>query len=801
MNDGRRSPRTLSTPDRGPRSRPRTPRRTRTGARTSPAAPAADGGPTGRRLWDDLGAAVGKAVVGGDEPLRLVPSRCSPTATSSSRTSRAPARRCSPGRSPGPSTSGRPASRARRTCCRSTSPAPACSRAAGSASSPGPVFTNVLLVDEINRATPRTQSALLEAMQEHQVSIEGTTRPLPEPFVVLATQNPIEFEGTFALPQAQLDRFLVRVRLGYPDEDGERRIARRYQDAAEPLDAIEPVADGAAILALRDEVRPVRSPTRSRPTSSRSSGRPGRTRTSQLGREPAGDGRAVPRGAGRGGPRGPRRSSCRTTSRRSPRPVLAHRLVVDLDRSLRGATAESALAAILASMPAPPLAPPAAPRPDDRGLDRRTTGCRRPRPPPRPRLIADERARPRGGPPRPRRRVRRRPDRDRPRDRHPPARGVRAVWARVRAARRALHADARRRPDDVGRRDPDDDRGLEPEAPAARLAAGPTTTRRPGSSSASASSSIGEPGHRRPAQRLDARAVRARHPPLPRRRRAARRLTTSGPSTSPSATCSRAQAAVERARRPRTGSSSGRGRSRRPASSGPTGGAASTRPKAGLAEDPSRFAGVRPYAPGDPLRRIHARASARLGQPITKRFEPSRDREVLIALDVQTADGPAWEVAFDDDDVESLYVVAASLARALAGGAGGVRARRGRLHGRRDAVRERPGLVVGAGPGRAGARPARPAVRPRVGAVRAAARARPPDRPAGDDGPRPDRPRPDAVRAALRRLEAGGCRVVVIACGRDAVGDAARARSAGFSARPARLDGPWQTASALEVAS
>src|SRR6266567_8894707 len=77
---------------------------------------------------------------------------------------------------------------------------------------PGPVFTNVILVDEINRATPRTQSALLEAMQERQVSIEGTTRPLPEPFIVLATQNPIEFEGTFALPQAQLDRFLLRVR-------------------------------------------------------------------------------------------------------------------------------------------------------------------------------------------------------------------------------------------------------------------------------------------------------------------------------------------------------------------------------------------------------------------------------------------------------------------------------------------------------------------------------------------------------------------------------------------------------------
>src|SRR3954454_7170738 len=84
------------------------------------------------------------------------------------------------------------------------------------------------------------------------------TRPLPEPFVVLATQNPIEFEGTFALPQAQLDRFLLRVRLGYPEECAERTIARRYQAAAEPLGAINPVIDGEALLALRDQVRTIR---------------------------------------------------------------------------------------------------------------------------------------------------------------------------------------------------------------------------------------------------------------------------------------------------------------------------------------------------------------------------------------------------------------------------------------------------------------------------------------------------------------------------------------------------------------
>src|SRR3954470_8309038 len=117
---------------------------------------------------------------------------------------------------------------------------------------PGPVFTNVLLVDEINRATPRTQSALLEAMEERQVSIEGETRPLPDPFLVLATQNPIELEGTFALPEAQLDRFLVRIALGYPDPAHEQSIASRFSRSADPLSAIEPVVDGAGVLAMRD---------------------------------------------------------------------------------------------------------------------------------------------------------------------------------------------------------------------------------------------------------------------------------------------------------------------------------------------------------------------------------------------------------------------------------------------------------------------------------------------------------------------------------------------------------------------
>ena len=211
------------------------------------------------------------------------------------------------------------------------------------------MFTNVLLVDEINRATPRTQSALLEAMQEHQVTVEGTTRHLPDPFVVLATQNPVEFEGTFALPQAQLDRFLVRARLGYPDEEGERQIARRFQDAAEPLDAVEPVIDRDRLLAVRDRVRTVRvadeveayvvalvRATRSHPDI-------------ELGASPratvalyrASQAAAVLEG---------RDFVTPDDVKRVAPAVLGHRLTLNLDRTLHGATIDTVLASILGAV-------------------------------------------------------------------------------------------------------------------------------------------------------------------------------------------------------------------------------------------------------------------------------------------------------------------------------------------------------------------------------------------------------------------------------------------------------------------
>src|SRR5512146_2583407 len=115
----------------------------------------------------------------------------------------------------------------------------------------GPIFTNILLADEINRASPKTQSALLEAMQEYHVTLEGETLPLPEPFIVIATQNPIEYEGTFPLPEAQLDRFMVKLSVGYPGAEEEDEILRRRAERREDLVALDPILQPDTFLAMR----------------------------------------------------------------------------------------------------------------------------------------------------------------------------------------------------------------------------------------------------------------------------------------------------------------------------------------------------------------------------------------------------------------------------------------------------------------------------------------------------------------------------------------------------------------------
>ena len=222
------------------------------------------------------------------------------------------------------------------------------------------------------------------------------------------------------------------------------------------------------------------------------------------------------------------------------------------------------------------------------------------------------------------------------------------------------------------------------------------------------------------------------------------------------------------------------------------------RARAGLTEDPSRFAGVREYAPGDPIRRIHPRASARLGRPVVKRFEPSRDREVLLALDVQTSAGQAWETTWDAEEVESLFVVAASLARSLALEHAAFGLAAAGYHGAESRFAHLP---VSEAPGqlervfdllaRLSSHPSAPfdrllgmilrVVRPGTTVVVLTARD------------------PTPYLAWLRRIERAGCRVVVVACGPDGVADAGQARRIGLIARSARLDGPWRTARHLAV--
>ncbi|HSZ41084.1 MAG TPA: MoxR family ATPase [Trebonia sp.] len=122
---------------------------------------------------------------------------------------------------------------------------------------PGPVFTQLLLADEINRTPPKTQAALLEAMGEHQVSVDGETRGLPNPFVVLATDNPIEYEGTYELPEAQLDRFLMRLRLGYLSVGDETDMLRRRVDRTTETEPLRPVTDAAGVLAMRESLETI----------------------------------------------------------------------------------------------------------------------------------------------------------------------------------------------------------------------------------------------------------------------------------------------------------------------------------------------------------------------------------------------------------------------------------------------------------------------------------------------------------------------------------------------------------------
>ncbi|MEP7378733.1 MAG: MoxR family ATPase [Chloroflexota bacterium] len=221
---------------------------------------------------------------------------------------------------------------------------------------PGPVFNSVVLFDEINRATPRTQSALLEAMQEHQVSVDGVTHALPKPFIVLATQNPIELEGTFALPEAQLDRFLVRVDLGYLSESDERQMLRRLKDGDDQVDRIMPVVQAADLELVTEQVRQVLVADEVegyllsiiRATREQADVRLGASPRSAV---------ALYRTAQAWAALDGRAFVLPDDVRHLVRPVLAHRLVLDLDRELRGATRQAVLDEVLARTPVPIVEP------------------------------------------------------------------------------------------------------------------------------------------------------------------------------------------------------------------------------------------------------------------------------------------------------------------------------------------------------------------------------------------------------------------------------------------------------------
>ena len=215
---------------------------------------------------------------------------------------------------------------------------------------PGPIFSNVVLFDEINRATPRTQSALLEAMQERQVSVDGQTRALPRPFVVLATQNPIELEGTFALPEAQLDRFLVRVHLGYLDEPDERDMLRRLRGSDELVESLTPVVEADEIAQLTEAVRSVLVAEEVEAYLLAVVRATREHRDVHLGASPRAA-VALYRAAQAWAALDGRDFVIPDDIQQLIKPVLAHRLVLDLDRELRGATRQAVLEEVLAQTP------------------------------------------------------------------------------------------------------------------------------------------------------------------------------------------------------------------------------------------------------------------------------------------------------------------------------------------------------------------------------------------------------------------------------------------------------------------
>jgi MoxR-like ATPase len=215
----------------------------------------------------------------------------------------------------------------------------------------GPVFTNLLLADEINRATPKTQSALLEAMAESQVSAEGQTRALPKPFIVIATQNPVEMDGTYRLPEAQLDRFLVRLSVGYPSANEELEVLERLRQT-HPIEALQPVSSAEELLQARRLIRDVRLEPELREyivalvQASRGLGDVylGASPRASIALQGIAQGLAALQG---------RSFVTPDDIKRGALPVLGHRLMLRAEARLRGITNEQLVKDLLARVPVP----------------------------------------------------------------------------------------------------------------------------------------------------------------------------------------------------------------------------------------------------------------------------------------------------------------------------------------------------------------------------------------------------------------------------------------------------------------
>ena len=217
---------------------------------------------------------------------------------------------------------------------------------------PGMIMSQIVLADEINRTSPKTQSSLLEVMEEGQVSVDGTTYAMPEPFIVLATQNPVDFVGTYPLPEAQLDRFFMRVSIGYPTAEEETDILERFASGRKPMEELRPICTSSDILRLQQEVEGVHASREVRAYISAIAAASRRTAALQLGVSTraaisllrASQARALLEGRDYVAPEDVQRMA---------EPVLAHRLVLSAEARMRNMTAERVLAGVMQGVQVP----------------------------------------------------------------------------------------------------------------------------------------------------------------------------------------------------------------------------------------------------------------------------------------------------------------------------------------------------------------------------------------------------------------------------------------------------------------